>query len=194
MPAVLTLHADDRYSRAIRVTADLLRKLRLEFVFVGNVARAAWLGGSVQGGSLDVLAILSPEQKNQIAMMGSNRGFCVDRQAIEQSEELDLVPLKFDDIRVHILVASNALYARMVGAGVDVILSREDGEGSANPRSFAGAQDDVIRVAGAEDLALLLAIAEDADAKMLTRLPHFDRRAYNERLVSIGLPQLVIAE
>ncbi|HUJ13597.1 MAG TPA: hypothetical protein VL284_07360, partial [Thermoanaerobaculia bacterium] len=68
-------------------------RLRIEWAFVGGVARAAWLGGAVDGGSIDVVALMKPEQKNQVAMMASNRGFRVDRDEIEQSEELDLVPL-----------------------------------------------------------------------------------------------------
>jgi hypothetical protein len=52
----------------------------------------------------------------------------------------------------------------------------------------------MLRVASAEDLALLMSLAEDPAAELLIRLPDFDRRAYNERLISIGLPQLVVAE
>jgi len=177
MRAVLTVRADDRYSRAIRATADLLTRLRLTFAFVGSVARSGLLGSRVEDGSIDVLALMTPEQKNQVAMMGSNRGFRVDRGEIEQSEELDLVPLNFEDIRVNVLVASNALYAHIVNAAVEAALD-----------------DQTVRVAAAEDLALLLSLAEDPAAEMLIRLPDFDRRAYNERLISIGLPQLVVAE
>ncbi|MGZ8831352.1 MAG: hypothetical protein ACXW2Q_13365, partial [Thermoanaerobaculia bacterium] len=97
-------------------------------------------------------------------------------------------PLNFADpegeIRIHVLVGSNALYGRMVKAGVAAILSDRD--------------DTTFRVAAAEDLALLLALGEDDDsrrgAEMLVRLPGFDRPAYNGRLVSIGLPQLVVNE
>ena len=180
-----TARATERYGRAIDATADLLSRLRLEFLFVGDVARAAWLGSQVESGSLDVLALMAPQQKNQVAMMASNRGFRVDRDEVEQTEELDLVPLNFVDeggeIRVHVLVASNALYGRMVPAGV---------------AATSGTRE--IRVAAAEDLALLLAVADDAasqhDREMLIRLPEFDRPAYNRRLVSIGLAHLVIAE
>ena len=110
-----------RYSRAIAAIDELLMKLRLEWTFVGSIARAAWLGGVVDGGSIDVVALMKPEQKNQVAMMASNRGFYVDREEIDRSEELDLVPLHFDDVRVHVLVASNALYAKMIGAARTVI-------------------------------------------------------------------------
>src|SRR5688572_10537677 len=103
---VPTVRASDRYVRAIDAIADLLSRLRLDFLFVGNVARAAWLGSRVESGSLDILALMAPQQKNQVAMMASNRGFRVDRGEIEQSEELDLVPLNFvgedGEIRVHV--------------------------------------------------------------------------------------------
>lgn len=179
------VRATPRFGRAIDATADLLARLRLDFMFVGSVARAAWLGTRVESGSIDALALMSPEQKNQVAMMASNRGYAVDRAEIEQSEELDLIPLSFrdadGDVRVYVLVASNALYGRMVPAGV--------------PSSLESRQ---FKIAAAEDLALLLSVADDAgsqhDREMLIRLPQFDRRAYNRRLVSIGLPHLVIAE
>ena len=49
-----------------------------EWIFVGGVARAAWLGGAIEGGSIDIVALMQPPQKNQVAMMASNRGFVVD--------------------------------------------------------------------------------------------------------------------
>ncbi|HEU4521093.1 MAG TPA: hypothetical protein VFT12_03760 [Thermoanaerobaculia bacterium] len=179
------VRANERYGRAIEATAELLSRLRLDFLFVGSVARSAWLGSRVESGSLDVLALMAPQQKNQVAMMASNRGFRVDRGEVERTEELDLVPLNFSDsdgeVRVHILVASNALYGRMVSAG-----------------TAAGLGERQLKIAAAEDLALLLSVADDAasqhDREMLIRLPEFDRRAYNGRLISIGLPHLVIAE
>jgi hypothetical protein len=204
MRRVQSVHASPQYGRAIAAAADLLSRLRLEFVFVGSVARSAWLGSRVERGSLEVVVLMTPEQKSQVAMMANNRGFRVDRDEVEATTELDLIPLNFVDadgeVRVHILVASNALYGRMVSAGQNVILSREDGEGSPDlqgiPRS---ARDDKsIRIAAAEDLALLLSLAEDEEsrraAEMLIRLPDFDRNAYNRRLVSIGLPQMVVHE
>lgn len=177
MRAVLSVRANERHTRAALAVADLLSRLRLTFTFVGSVAGSAWLGTPVESGSIDVLTLMSPEQKNQVAMMGSNRGFRVDRAQIEQSEELDLVPLNFEDIRVHVLVASNALYARIVNGSVETELGGQK-----------------VRVAAAEDLALLLSLGEDPAAEALIRLPEFDRRAYNERLISIGLPQLVVSE
>jgi hypothetical protein len=159
-----------RYARATEAIRELLTRLRLEWAFVGAVARAAWLGGTVDGGSIDVVALMKPEQKNQVAMMASNRGFRVDRDEIEQSEELDLIPLHFDDVRIHVLVASNALYARMINA------ARVVGE---------------LRVAAPEDLALLLTLSEDAaGVQQLMSDAAFDRARFNETLASIGLRSL----
>src|SRR5689334_6856968 len=179
MPGVQNVHATPRYDRAIAAVADLLSRLKLDFAFVGNVARSAWLGSRVEKGSLDVVVVMTPEQKNNVAMMASNRGFRVDREEVEHTDELDLIPLNFRDpegeVRVHVLVASNALYARMV-------------RDAKSTGSF--------KVASIEDLALLFALGDDEDsqraASMLVRLPEFDRAAYNTRLVSIGLPQMVV--
>jgi len=160
-----------RYARAIDAIGDLLTRLRLEWIFVGGVARSAWLGGTVEGGAIDVVALMQPQQKGQVAMMASNRGFRVDRDEIDQSEELDLIPLHFDDVRIHVLVASNALYAKMIGAARVV---------------------DDLRVAAPEDLALLLTLSDDAAAvQKLMAAPDFDRARFNETLMSIGLRELV---
>lgn len=178
MPSIATT---PRHGRALHATAELLSKLRLDYAFVGGVARAAWLGGEVKG-PIDVLALMTPQQKNQVAMMASNRGFRVDRQEIEATEELDVVPLNFVDeqgeVRVHVLVASNALYGRMFA--------------SIREAEFDGR---ALRVVAAEDLALLLTMADDeVSVRRLLAIDGFDRHTYNERLVSIGLAELVIAE
>lgn len=179
------VRATPRYERAIAAVADLLTRQRIESVFLGGIASSAWLGRKVDRGPLDVLALMTPQQKNPVTMMASHRGFRIDQGEIDQSEELDLVPLNLDDeegsIAVHILLASNALYGRMVAAGIPASMGQVS-----------------LRIPPPEDLALLLSMAEDdqsqRDREMLIRLPQFDRRAFNERLVSIGLPQLVIAE
>jgi hypothetical protein len=176
---MLPIRATPRFTRAIEAVADLLSKLRIESMFVGSVARAAWLGGLIDSGSIDVLGVMQPQQKNQVAMMASNHGFRVDRDEIDQAEELDLIPLTWideDDVRVHILVASNALYARMFAtARTAQIYNRE------------------IRVPSAEDTALLLSMSDDRDdVRILAASEQFDRRAFNQKLVSIGLRELVL--
>jgi hypothetical protein len=164
------MDVNPRYARAIDAVRDLLTRLRLEWAFVGGIARVAWLGGSVDGGSIDVVALMKPEQKSQVAMMASHRGFRIDRDEIEESEELDLIPLHFDDVRIHVLVATNALYAKMVNA------SRLVGD---------------LRVAAPEDLALLLTLSEDAvGVRQLMSDAGFDRARFNETLASIGLRSL----
>ena len=173
---MLSIHATAGHARAIAAIDDLLNRQRIDRLFVGAAARAAWLGGIVDSGSIDVLGLMQPQQKNNVAMMAANRGFGVDRGEVERTAELDLVPLTFDGVRVHVLVASNALYARM----------------------FAGAAEArcgelALRVPGAEDLALLLAMSEDDDAvRRLAAKPEFDRALYNEKLISIGLGGSVI--
>jgi hypothetical protein len=174
------LRAMPRYARAVEAVAELLSKLRIESMFVGTVARAAWLGGLIESGSIDVLALMQPQQKNQVAMMANNRGFRVDRDEVDQAEELDLIPLTWagDDgeVRVHVLVASNALYARMF----------------ANARMIA-LHNLEIRVPAAEDVALLLSMSEaHDDVRLLAAADRFDRSAFNEKLVSIGLRERVL--
>jgi hypothetical protein len=178
------IRASARHTRAIRATAELLAKLRMESVFVGSVARAAWLGDPIEGGSIDALALMNPPQKNQLAMMASNRGFRVEREEIEQSVELDLVPLNFideeGDVRVHVLLASNALYGRMVRDGV--FLSDDENRRAMSPPSVE------IRVPRAEDFALLVMLSADEEAiRRMRVLPGFDNAAFDERLVSIGM-------
>jgi hypothetical protein len=159
---------------AIEAVSSLLAQLRLDFMFVGSVARAAWLGGDVEG-SIDVVALMQPQQKSQVAMMASHRGFRADREEIDRSEELDLIPLHFGDVRVHVLVASNALYAKMIGA--------------AQARRVGGRE---LKVPSREDLALLLTLGEDFDAvRELTSDPDYDRARYEQTLRSIGLRQAV---
>jgi hypothetical protein len=173
--------ANTHYNHALDAVHDLLTRLRLDSIFLGNVARSAWLGGEVAAGSVDVLATMGPQQKNQVVMMASNRGFRVEREEIDASEELDIIPLHFvhdeGDIRVHVLVASNALYGRMVAAGVEATY---DGR--------------TLRIPTGEDFALLLAMMGDEVAlHALTSVDGFDREGYNEKLTSIGLGALVLA-
>jgi hypothetical protein len=174
--AVLTINAAPRQAAAIAAADDLLAKQRIEHLCLGGVARAAWLGGVVDSGSIDVLGLMQPQQKSNVAMMAGNCGFSVDRDEVERTGELDLVPLAFDGVRVHVLVASNALYARMFA--------------TARPAQCGERE---LRVPAAEDLALLLTMSEDEDAvRRLAAMPEFDRALYNEKLISIGLGALVV--
>lgn len=170
------IRAVPQYSRAIHAVAELLGKLKLDSMFVGGVARGAWLGSEIGSGAIDVLVVMGPQQKGQLAMMAANRGFRVDRDELEATEELDLVPLHFTDpeggeVRVHVLLASNALYGRMVSVAVATEIDER-----------------TVRVPRAEDLALMLLLAEDQEAVThLTSLSEFDLPAFRERLASIGL-------
>ena len=169
------IDVSERMARAVDAAAELLSKLRLDAMFVGGVARAAWLGGSLDGGPVDVVAVMSPEQKNQVAMMASHRGFRVEREEIERSEELDLIPLHFESVRVHVLVASNALYARMVRGAQNVRLGERE-----------------LKVPAAEDLALLLTLAEDFESvERLKEHPQFAQERFREMMTAVGLGERV---
>lgn len=170
------IRATVRYSRAIHAVAELLGKLKIDAMFVGNVARAAWLDLEVSTGAIDVIAVMTPQQKTQVAMMAANRGFRVEREELDATEELDLIPLHFldeegEEVRVHVLLASNALYGRMVSVAI-----------------ATQHEERTLKIPRAEDLALMLLMAEDAEAvQRLTGLPQFDLAAFRERLASIGL-------
>ena len=169
------IRATEPYARAVHATAELLTKLRVDAIFVGHVARAAWLDVELDSGAIDVLVLMNAPQKGQLAMMAANRGFGVEREELDQTDELDLVPLHFEDLRVHVLLATNALYGRMVAAGMEATID-----------------DRVVRIPRPEDLALMLLMAEDdGSVQSLAVLPEFDRNAFSERLVSIGLGGLV---
>jgi hypothetical protein len=205
------IRASARHTRALQSTASLLAKLRVESVFVGTVARAAWLGDPIEDGSIDALALMNAPQKNQVAMMASNNGYRVERDEIEASVELDLVPLNFvdpeGDVRVHVLLASNALYGRMVTGGVEAetadrrlqiaegVDSVPSSEPGASPaiRDLHSAIPTMLRVPNAEDFALLLVMSEDEEGvARMCALGGFDRDAFNERLVAIGLGAQVV--
>ena len=86
------------------------------------------------------------------------------------------VPLSFSSDGSELLVASNALYGRMFAEAVEATVGGE-------PR----------RVPRMEDFALLLQMSDDVTGlRKLAGTPGFDRGAYNRKLVSIGLRDLVI--
>jgi hypothetical protein len=121
----------------------------------------------------------------QLPMMASNRGFLVDKEEVESASELDLLPMKHPSaggaVRVHILMATNALYARMVNSAVG-----------------ASAGDVPLRVVSAEDLALLFLMQETPEAtgrvrELVTAAGEaFDSQRFNEKLISIGLREKVL--
>jgi hypothetical protein len=160
------------HAEAIRAVADLLEALKLQSAFVGSVARAGWLGEPVESGSIDVLAILAPERMRQVPTMASHRGFRVDPQQVERGEELDLIPLSYKGVRIHVLMATNALYGRMIAPAVEARLDESS-----------------VRIVAAEDLALLLLVADDQTNldRLLHTLPELDVESLNRKLAAIGL-------
>lgn len=177
MQTPLVVDASPAHAAAIRAISELLNTLKLQSAFVGDVALAAWLGKPVGSGSVDVLAVLTPERMRQVPMMASHRGFSVNSAEIERSEELDLIPLRYDNVRIHVLMATNALYGKMVQGSVE-----------------AQIDDATLRIVGAEDLALLLVMAEDEAAlQELVAKSGVDVGALNRRLISIGLAKRTLS-
>lgn len=170
------VEAIEQHQAAVLATDELLSKLQLDHAWVGSVALSAWLGLPVESGAVDVLALLSPERSRQVPMMAGNRGFRIEPAELERAEELDLIPMRYGEVRVHVLMASNALYAKMLPLAVPATVG-----------------DREVRVVSAEDLALMLTVAEDTASRLLReRLIHtcgeeFDRRGFNEKLEAIGL-------
>jgi hypothetical protein len=177
--------AAEPWEAAIRSITDLLGRLKMDHAFVGSVAAAAWRGGDVASGSIDVLVLIPPERKRQIPTMAANRGFEVDRDEVEATDELDLVPLKLRHgdflVRIHVLVASNALYAHMVTGAVPATVGELG-----------------IRVVNSEDLALLYLVADEPSAEeavsdLIERAGEdLDLDRLNRKLISIGLHRKVI--
>lgn len=168
---------------AVRATEALLTKLQIPHAFVGEVALAAWLSRSAAAGSVDVLALLTPDRSRQVPMMASNRGFLVDERELEETRELDLIPMRFaherGNPRVHVLMATNALYSRMLKRAAEAELG-----------------DDLIPVASAEDLGLMLAMQdarETLDSLVVAAGNRFDVGRFNETLVSLGIGGKAIA-
>lgn len=178
--ATISVEASGPYLAAVAAVDDLLQRLRTDRAFVGSVAEAAWLGRNVDHGAIDILVALTPEGRTQVPMMASNRGFIVDRDELDATEELDLIPLRFgsagEQVKIHVLVASNALYGNMVRDAVE-----------------ARCGDVPIRVIAQEDLALLLTVAGDAGSTMarselIQRAGEsFQLERFNRKLSSIGL-------
>lgn len=180
----LRIGASADYERVIVALLNLFRGMRVNHAFVGTVAGSAWLGRHVEDGSIEALVAVGADGARTLPMMAQHRGFVVDQNLIEASEELDLVPLSFPaqggEIRVHVLLATNALYGRMIAAARDAHLRDID-----------------LRIVCAEDFGLLLSVAEDessaADLERLIESFHgFDLDLFNRKLQSIGLGHLTV--
>lgn len=117
-------------------------------------------------------------------MMAANNGFEVDRDAVEAASELELIPLGFPHpdgpVRIHVLMASNALYAKMINGSVN-----------------AEAGTSQLAIVNEADYALLLRLGDDERSRedfkeLLNRSAGFDRQSFNEKLISIGLRGRVV--
>lgn len=178
MSEPLHLRAASPWAAAIEAVHDLLNRLKMDHLFVGTVGEYAWRGNEVASGSIDVLAALTPERKAQIPMMASNRGFIVDRDTVEAAAELDVVPIGWESegfpIRIHVLVASNALYGRMFQTPVAAKMGQT-----------------MLQVPSAEDVVLMMIVGErraaDIESVAAAAGDTFDRARLNEKLKTIGL-------
>ncbi len=174
--------ASKGHELAIGAVVSLLAKFKVDCAFVGQVAESAWLDKPVEKGSVDVLAVIGPDRRQQIPMMAMahDRCFQVDKDAVEAARELDLIPMSYSaesrTIPIHILFASNALYSIMIRDAVETTMG-----------------DQPLKVVRAEDLALLLVVdeSEEAVGKVKSIVEKsgasFDVDGFNERLASLGL-------
>jgi len=178
MTETFQLEASPRYQRPILALTELVGKLRLDYCFVGTIAKAFWLGQTTEDGAIDLLVVLTPDRSAQLPMMAGNRGFVVDRDEVEAARELDLIPMRFPDaeggIRIHALMASNALYSRMV---VGAVTTEVEGK--------------AVKVIAAEDLVLLMLVEKERreiiDSVIERAGEGVDLTRLNEKLTSIGL-------
>jgi len=169
---------------AARAIDDILTRQQVAHAFLGEIAIGAWTGRRVESGAVDVLALVSPDRCQQIPMMASHRGFTVDAAEVEAARELDLIPMRWggDDAspRVHVLMATNTLYAKMLDRTVEALL-----EGAP------------IQVVHAEDLALMLVLSDREDVTIddlaTAAGETFDRARFDETLRSIGLAGKAVA-
>ncbi|HUP65574.1 MAG TPA: hypothetical protein VM557_09855 [Thermoanaerobaculia bacterium] len=197
MTTDLTIEGDPARLSAARALVSLMTQLRMGFAFVGDVARSAWLGAPLtKGGAVDLLALIPADRAGQIPMMASNRGFRVDPEEAKKTEELDLIPMWWvgpdEEVRVHVLFATNALYGTMVRDAVGARLVAPPPNEASEPAPVEA------RVVGAEDLALLLLMSEAEEAKsdlaLLRRIASasVDSERLNRKLVSLGLSSRVL--
>lgn len=160
-------------------TAALLRQVEAPYAFVGDVALNAWLDRPHNGHTVDVVTLLGDRPTSLLAAAGE-AGLTFDEREIARCEELDLIPLRFDgrsdSVRIHLLLATNALYGRMIQSAVE-------GE----------VEGTWVRVVSAEDLALLLSISGTEESarslEELTTAPgvNFDHERFRRMLTMIGI-------
>lgn len=180
------LELDPRYVAAMQALLPLLERSRVGHAFVGDVASNAWLGEPVRG-SIDLLALISPERGSTIPQLAPSHGFRVDRDEAEKVRELDLLPIHHmgeAEIRINVLMATNALYSNMI----------------ARSELFELPPEHEVHVISAADHALLLRVAGDErSAALFARLldecgERIDRMRFNRSLRSIGLARLEVHE
>ena len=179
-----TLHLPPEHRRAAAILDELMEQVKIDYAFVGSIALNAWLDVPVAG-SLDLLALISPERGSQLPMAATHRGFRVDREEIEAVRELDLLPMHFEgeqEIRVNVLMATNALYSNMIARRREVSIN----------------DDRTVWIIAPSDLALLLRVAENETAEsqfssLLDRwADELDVDGFNRNLRSIGLARLEV--
>jgi len=174
---------EPRLAAALAIDGILTRQ-QVAHAFVGEIAIGAWTGTRVDHGAVDVLALVSPDRCQQVPMMASHRGFSVDAAEVEAARELDLIPMRYGDgpdaPRVHVLMATNALYSKMIGRALPAV-----------------AGDAQISVVHAEDLAIMLSLSDRAGAGVddlaACAGEAFDVDRFNATLRSIGLGGKVLA-
>lgn len=187
MERELTLRGDSARIGAAGDVARLMDDLRMDYALVGDIALRAWLDDEIGAeGTVDLLAVIQTERSGQIPKGAPARGFRVDPEEAERGEELDLLPMTWTGgerpVRVHVLFATNALYARMVREGV-----------------AAAAAEAPVKVIAAEDLALLLLVGDSPEsggaiARLRLKLgDRFDLEGLNRKLLSIGLGGRVLS-
>lgn len=165
-----------RLAAALAIS-EILARQQVTHAFVGEIAVGAWTGRRVETGAVDLLALVSPDRCQQIPTMASHRGFAVDPADVDAARELDLIPMRWGGPagpRVHVLMATNALYAKMLLRVAEAKL----GEAT-------------VPVVHAEDLALMLVLSDRDDVSVdelaIRAGDAFDRARFDETLRTIGL-------
>ncbi len=175
----LEIHATDGFAAATAATLGLLAHLKIDHALVGAAAASVWIEEMAEDESVDVLGLLSPERMQQVPMMAANRGFKVDPEAVERTRELDLIPMVWpsdgSEVKIHVLVAMNALYSLMIRDAVDAKLG-----------------DQTVRVVRRSDYAVLLLVDDRPEAMkrlgdLVASMDDDEIEGLNAKLETIGL-------